>query len=59
MMDPNQERDDERREEPEDRDTEIGAEGGTKSSSYERPPAAPAEDDESPLGDTDQHSDAA
>jgi hypothetical protein len=33
-----------------------GAEGGT-SESTDRPPAAPADDD-APLGDTDQHSDA-
>lgn len=33
-----------------------GAEGG-ESESTDRPPGAPAEDD-APLGDTDQHSDA-
>jgi hypothetical protein len=42
---------------PEDRPTEPGAEGGSDSSSADRPPAAPADDD-SPLGDTDQHSSA-
>jgi hypothetical protein len=33
---------------------------GTKgdSDAKDRPPAAPAEDDDSPLGDTDQHSSA-
>ena len=35
---------------------EKGAEGGD-SESTDRPPAAPA-DDEAPLGDTDQHSEA-
>jgi hypothetical protein len=36
--------------------SETGAEGG-ESPSRDRPPAAPADDD-APLGDTDQHSDA-
>ena len=40
----------------EDRDRDSGAEGG-QSESTDRPPAAPADDD-APLGDTDQHSDA-
>jgi hypothetical protein len=35
---------------------DLGAEGGD-SESKDRPPAAPADDD-APLGDTDQHSDA-
>ena len=39
-----------------DKDDETGAEGG-RSESADRPPAAPADDD-APLGDTDQHSDA-
>jgi hypothetical protein len=39
-----------------DEDNQPGAEGG-ESESASRPPAAPAEDD-APLGDTDQHSDA-
>jgi hypothetical protein len=34
-----------------------GAEGGD-SDAADRAPAAPARDDDSPLGDTDQHSDA-
>lgn len=42
---------------PEDRPEEPGAEGGS-SGSKDVPPAAPKEDDDSPLGDTDQHSDA-
>ena len=40
----------------EDDDNRPGAEGG-RSQSADRPPGAPAEDD-APLGDTDQHSDA-
>jgi hypothetical protein len=48
---------DERREaEPEDQPGTPGAEGGSGGSA-DVPPAAPADDD-SPLGDTDQHSDA-
>ncbi|HTX47292.1 MAG TPA: hypothetical protein VMD48_13495 [Solirubrobacteraceae bacterium] len=44
---------------PEDRPGEPGAEGGSGSSAAERPPGVPSgDDDESPLGDTDQHSDA-
>jgi hypothetical protein len=35
---------------------EPGAEG--ESDAARKPPPAPSEDDESPLGDTDQHSDA-
>jgi hypothetical protein len=40
---------------PEDRPGEPGAEGGSDSSAADKPPAVPAQDD-SPLGDTDQHS---
>ncbi len=42
---------------PEDRPAEPGAEGGSDSPAADRPPAAPADDD-SALGDTDQHSSA-
>ena len=42
---------------PEDDPTEPGAEGGSEGSK-DCPPPAPAEDDDSALGDTDQHSDA-
>ena len=42
---------------PEDQPEEPGAEGGSDSESADKPPAAPADDD-APLGDTDQHSDA-
>lgn len=45
-----------RRDEPEDEPGEPGAEGGSGGSA-DVPPAAPADDD-SALGDTDQHSDA-
>jgi len=41
---------------PEDEPGEPGARGGSDSPSADRPPAAPADDD-TPLGDTDQHSD--
>jgi hypothetical protein len=43
--------------EPENNPEEPGAEGGSEGSK-DRPPPAPAEDDDSALGDTDQHSDA-
>jgi hypothetical protein len=33
----------------------VGAEGG-EDETTDRPPAAPAKDDDTPLGDTDQHS---
>jgi len=46
----------EREREPENRPGEPGAEGGT-SEEKDTPPALPQEDD-APLGDTDQHSDA-
>jgi hypothetical protein len=41
---------------PDDEDDETGAEGG-HSESTDRAPGAPADDD-APVGDTDQHSDA-
>lgn len=45
----------ESREAPEDRPDEPGAEGGSQSEAADKLPGAPADDD-SPLGDTDQHS---
>lgn len=42
---------------PEDVPGEPGAQGGSQSPAADRLPGAPADDD-SPLGDTDQHSDA-
>ena len=42
---------------PEDRPRELGAEGGS-GGSKDTPPPLPDEDDDTPLGDTDQHSDA-
>jgi hypothetical protein len=42
---------------PEDRPDEPGAEGGSQSPAADTPPAVPSDDD-SELGDTDQHSDA-
>jgi hypothetical protein len=41
---------------PEDQPGEPGAEGGSRSPTRDKLPGAPAPDDESPLGDTDQHS---
>ncbi len=41
---------------PEDRPGE-GAEGGSQSPAADQPPAVPSSDD-SPLGDTDQHSES-
>ena len=38
-----------------DKRERSGAEGG-ESDAAKRPPPAPARDDDSPLGDTDQHS---
>jgi hypothetical protein len=43
--------------EPEDEPEEPGAEGGSESPAADTPPAVPSDDD-SELGDTDQHSDA-
>jgi hypothetical protein len=40
---------------PEDRPEEPGAEGGSQSPATHQVPALPSDDD-SPLGDTDQHS---
>ncbi len=45
------------RQAPEDAPQEPGAEGGSQSDAADSLPAAPADDD-SDLGDTDQHSDA-
>ncbi|HEV3390413.1 MAG TPA: hypothetical protein VG057_15445 [Solirubrobacteraceae bacterium] len=42
---------------PEDQPGEPGAEGGSQSDAKDKLPAAPSDDD-SPLGDTDQHSNA-
>jgi hypothetical protein len=42
---------------PEDQAEEPGAEGGS-SSTDSKAPFAPHEDDDSPVGDSDQHSDA-
>ena len=41
---------------PEDRPEEPGAEGGSQSSAAGKLPGAPAGDDPTPVGDTDQHS---
>jgi hypothetical protein len=43
--------------EPEDQPQEPGAQGGSQSPSADRLPGAPADDD-SDVGDTDQHSNA-
>jgi hypothetical protein len=42
---------------PEDGSGEPGAEGGSQSDSADSLPGEPADDD-APMGDTDQHSDA-
>jgi hypothetical protein len=42
---------------PEDQPEEPGAEGGSQSDAKDKLPAVPSDDD-SPVGDTDQHSDA-
>ncbi|HYM57689.1 MAG TPA: hypothetical protein VES79_06965 [Solirubrobacteraceae bacterium] len=49
--------DEETRDRPEDRPGEPGAEGGSEGSA-DTVPAVPDEDDDSAVGDTDQHSDA-
>lgn len=49
--------DEEPRSRPEDRPDEPGAEGGSGGSA-DTPPPLPDDDDDTPLGDTDQHSDA-
>jgi hypothetical protein len=41
---------------PEDQSEEPGAEGGSDSEAADALPGAPAPDDDSALGDTDQHS---
>ncbi len=41
----------------EDESDEVGAEAGT-GGSFDTPPGLPSEDDESALGDSDQHSEA-
>ena len=47
--------DDEPRRKPEDEPGEAGAEGGSGGSA-DTPPPLPDSDDDTPLGDTDQHS---
>jgi hypothetical protein len=61
-MDDKSARDDQRRHEtsgdaPEDQPDEPGAEGGSQSPASDKLPGAPADDD-SAVGDTDQHSSA-
>lgn len=43
---------------PEDEPGEPGAEGGSASDAASKLPGAPAEEDDTAVGDTDQHSDA-
>lgn len=47
--------DDDKRKRLEDESDEVGAEGGT-GGSFDTPPGVPSEDDDSALGDSDQHS---
>ena len=49
--------DDDQGPKPEDAEGTPGAEGGSGGSA-DSPPPVPDEDDDTPLGDTDQHSDA-
>ena len=48
---------DDKRKQLEDESDEVGAENGTDGS-FDTPPGLPSKDDESALGDSDQHSDA-
>ncbi|HWE11739.1 MAG TPA: hypothetical protein VG325_20495 [Solirubrobacteraceae bacterium] len=41
---------------PEDQPGEVGAEGGSETAKRSKLPPMPDSEDESPLGDTDQHS---
>jgi hypothetical protein len=41
---------------PEDQPEEPGAEGGSASDSADRLPGVPSSEDDTPVGDTDQHS---
>lgn len=41
---------------PEDQPGEIGAEGGSKTAKRAKLPPMPDPEDDTPLGDTDQHS---
>lgn len=41
---------------PEDDPQEPGAQGGSQSSARDKLPGAPADDDDTAVGDTDQHS---
>jgi hypothetical protein len=43
---------------PEDQPEQPGAEGGSQSPAADKLPGAPAGDDDSDVGDTDQHSTA-
>lgn len=54
--DPAEEREGEEPTAPEDQPDEPGAEGGARSPTRDKLPGAPAKDDPSPVGDTDQHS---
>lgn len=55
---PDRDREHEHSEAPEDQPEEPGAEGGSTSSSADKLPGEPAPGDDTPVGDTDQHSDA-
>jgi hypothetical protein len=41
---------------PEDQPGEVGAEGGSNTARRSKAPPMPDREDDSPLGDTDQHS---
>jgi hypothetical protein len=57
MNEPREREQNEEQEPPENRPGEPGAEGGADSPAADKLPGEPADDD-SPVGDTDQHSDA-
>ena len=54
----NRDRDREHAQAPEDQAEEPGAEGGSTSPAAGKLPGEPASGDDSPVGDTDQHSKA-
>ncbi len=56
MRDPREANEEPDRPAPEDQPGEIGAEGGSKTARRSKLPPMPDREDDSPLGDTDQHS---
>ncbi len=56
MRDPREAHEEPDRPAPEDEPGEVGAEGGSKTARRSKLPPMPDREDDSPLGDTDQHS---